>query len=152
MKVPKFTLLGFRRPRDVFGLALGERERGVMDGVWTPGCASACDICRAVGDRTAYSAWLTARARFLFALRVLRPALAAAFVFALVVPAYVLTEPQHTDETVGAKLLILAAASAAGLLAATWRIARTWWATRRLAREWLRRAEPVAVEGVTIPA
>ena len=108
-------------------------------------------VWRAVRSRS--SRWAAeARARFLFALRVLPPALAAAFVFALVVPAYVLTEPQHTDETVGAKLLILAAASAAGLLAATWRIARTWWATRRLAREWLRRAEPVAVEGVTIPA
>src|SRR5204863_5373697 len=83
--------------------------------------------------------------------RVLPPALAAAFVHALVVPAYGITEPAHTDETGGARLRILAAASAAGLLAAAWRIARTWWATRVLAREWLRRAEPIAVEGVTIP-
>ena len=108
-------------------------------------------VWRALRSRS--SRWAAeARARFLFALRVLPSALAAAFVFALVVPAYVLTEPPHTDETVGAKLLILALASAAGLLAAAWRIARTWWATRVLAREWLRRAEPVAVEGVTIPA
>jgi Zn-dependent protease with chaperone function len=108
-------------------------------------------VWRAVRPRS--SRWAAeARARFLFGLRVLPPALAAAFVFALVVPAYVITEPQHTDETVGAKLLILAAASAAGLLAAAWRVARTWWATRRLAREWLRSAEPVAVGGVRVPA
>ena len=59
MKVPKFTLLGFRRPREVFGLALGKLERAVMDEVWARGRASASDIYRAFGERTAYTTWMT---------------------------------------------------------------------------------------------
>lgn len=99
------------------------------------------------------SAWPAAsRARLLFTLPVLPPALAALFVFALVLPAYVLTEPAHTSETVGVKLLLLAAASAAGVLLALRRVAATWLATRRLARAWVSRAEPVEVRGVGIPA
>jgi Zn-dependent protease with chaperone function len=106
---------------------------------------------RVVAPRT--SGWrAAARARMLFTLRVLPPALAALFVFALVVPAYILNEPAHTDETVGVKLLFLAAASAAGVLLALRRVAATWWATRVLARDWVRQAEPVAVRGIAIPA
>lgn len=93
-----------------------------------------------------------ARARLLFTLRILPSALAAAFVFALVVPAYVLMEPTHTQEVVGLKLLLFAAASAAGVLLALWRVAGTWRATRRFEREWMSRAEPVSVEGTTTPA
>jgi beta-lactamase regulating signal transducer with metallopeptidase domain len=108
-------------------------------------------VWRVAGPHT--SGWRAeTRARLLFALRVLPPALAAAFVFALLVPAYVLTEPANTGETVGLKLFLIAAVSAAGLLLALWRIASTLVATRRLARGWLRRAEPVEVEGVSIPA
>src|SRR5437660_1629651 len=59
MKAPKFTLLGFRRPREVFGLALGKLERAVMDEVWARGRASASDIYRAFGERTAYTTWMT---------------------------------------------------------------------------------------------
>jgi len=104
-----------------------------------------------VSPRT--SAWpAAARARMLFTLRVLPPALAALLVFMLILPAYVLNEPAHTSETVGFKLLLLAAASAAGVLLALRRVAATWRATRRLAREWTGRAEPVAVRGVAIPA
>src|ERR1044072_4781305 len=44
-----------------------------------------------------------ARARLLFRLRILPPALAVVFVFALVVPAYVLLEAPHTAEDVGLK-------------------------------------------------
>ena len=50
---------------------------------------------RVAGPHT--SGWRAeTRARLLFALRVFPPALAAAFVFALLVPAYVLTEPANT--------------------------------------------------------
>jgi Zn-dependent protease with chaperone function len=98
-------------------------------------------------------AWAAqSRARFLFALRVLPPALSAAFAFAVITPAYILTEPAHTGETVGLKLLTLAAASAAGLLLAAWRIAGTWLATHRLAREWMRGASPVEAGGFPLPA
>ena len=92
------------------------------------------------------------RARLLFALRVTPPALAAAVVFALLLPAYLLHEPHDTDERVGAKLLLLAALSAAGVLLACWRVARTWLATRRLVRDWMRHAEPFAAEGASVPA
>jgi Zn-dependent protease with chaperone function len=108
-------------------------------------------VWRVASRRT--SAWTAAsRARLLFTLRVLPPALAALFVFSLVLPAYVLTEPAHTSETVGVKLLLLAAASAAGVFAALRRVAATWLATRRLAREWISRAERVEVRGVRVPA
>ncbi|HVF42345.1 MAG TPA: M56 family metallopeptidase [Pyrinomonadaceae bacterium] len=93
-----------------------------------------------------------ARARLLFTLRILPPALAAVFVFALVVPAYVLLEPPHTGETVSPKLLLFAAASAAGVLLALWRVAGTWRVTRKFEREWMSRAEPVSVEGMEAPA
>lgn len=92
------------------------------------------------------------RARLLFALRVSPPALAAALVSALLLPAYLLHEPLDTDEEAGATLLLLAAASAAGVLLACWRVGRTWLATRRLLRDWMRHAEPFAAEGVSVPA
>lgn len=93
-----------------------------------------------------------ARARLLFALRILPSALAFAFVFALVVPSYVLLEPPHTGETVSLKLLLFASASAAGVMLALWRVAGTWRVTRKFEREWMSRAEPVSVEGMTAPA
>jgi Zn-dependent protease with chaperone function len=92
------------------------------------------------------------RARLLFALRVSPPALAAALVFSLLLPAYLLHEPFDTEEEIGAKLLLLAAVSAAGVLLACWRVARTWLATRRLTRDWMRHAEPFAAECVRVPA
>ncbi len=92
------------------------------------------------------------RARLLFALRVSPPSLAAALVFAQLLPAYILHEPTDTDETVGTKLLLLAALSAAGVLLACWRVAQTWLATRRLTRDWMRHAEPFAAEGANVPA
>jgi Zn-dependent protease with chaperone function len=106
---------------------------------------------RAIAPRVAGRA-AAVRARLLFVLRVSPPALAAALVFALLLPAYLLHEPHDTGERVGAKLLLLAALSAAGVLLACWRIARTWLATRRLVRDWMRHAEPVATEGASIPA
>jgi Zn-dependent protease with chaperone function len=93
-----------------------------------------------------------ARARLLFALRVSPPAAAAALAFALIIPAYLLYEPHDSGEGVGFKLLALACVSAAGVLLAAWRVARTWVATRRLAGDWMRRAEPVEVEGSRVAA
>jgi Zn-dependent protease with chaperone function len=92
-----------------------------------------------------------ARARLLFALRVSPLAAAAALAFALVIPAYLLYEPHDSGEGVGFKLLALACVSAAGVLLASWRVARTWLATRRLARDWMRHAEPFEVEGTNVP-
>ncbi|HVF66600.1 MAG TPA: M56 family metallopeptidase [Pyrinomonadaceae bacterium] len=93
-----------------------------------------------------------ARARLLFTLRILPSALAAVFVFALVVPAYVILEPPHTGETVSLKLLLFASASAAGVLLALWRVAGTWRVTRKFEREWMSHAEPVSVGWMETPA
>ena len=93
-----------------------------------------------------------ARARLLFALRVSPPAAAAALAFALIVPSYLLYEPHDSGEEVGVKLLVIACVSAAGVLLAAWRVARTWVATRRLALDWMRRAEPFEVKGARVPA
>jgi predicted transcriptional regulator len=59
MKIPRFTLFGYRRPREVVGFALGKLERAVMEEVWARGRASASDIYRAHGERTAYTTWMT---------------------------------------------------------------------------------------------
>jgi beta-lactamase regulating signal transducer with metallopeptidase domain len=113
--------------------------------------ALAVVIWRAVTPRI--SQWpAAARARLLFSLRVSPSVLAVALVLSLVIPAYLLNEPLDTDERVGTKLLILACVSAAGVLLALWRIARTWLATRDLTRDWMRHAEPVEVEGLRLPA
>ena len=116
-------------------------------------CASLVSMMfwRAAESRSS-SLSASARARLLFTLRALPSAFAAAFVFALVIPAYVLYEPLHTNETVGTKLLFFAAVSAAGVLLALSRIVRTWLATRKLTREWMRQAEIISIEGVRIPA
>jgi Zn-dependent protease with chaperone function len=94
----------------------------------------------------------SARARLLFTLRMFPSALATAVVFAVVIPSYLLTEPKNTGESVGAKLLLLATVSAAGVFLALWRIGRTWLATRRLAHDWMRNAVRVEVEGARMPA
>jgi Zn-dependent protease with chaperone function len=93
-----------------------------------------------------------ARARLLFALRVSPPVAAAALAIALIVPSYLLYEPPDSGEGVSVKLLLLAVVSAAGVLLACWRVARTWLATRRLVRDWMRHAEPFEVEGARVPA
>jgi Zn-dependent protease with chaperone function len=94
----------------------------------------------------------TARARVLFWLCVLPPAVAFVFVAALMVPAYVAREPYPEPEAVGTPLLALALSSAAVIALALFRAARSWLATRRLTALWLRGAEPVSIKGVAIPA
>jgi predicted transcriptional regulator len=59
MKVPHFTLFGFRRPREVVGSALGKLEKAVLEEVWRRGRVSVGDIYRAFGERTAYTTWMT---------------------------------------------------------------------------------------------
>lgn len=59
MRVPQFTLFGFRRPREVVGSTLGKLERSVMNEVWARGRVSVAEIHRAFGERTAYTTWMT---------------------------------------------------------------------------------------------
>lgn len=59
MKRPLFTLRGFRRPREVVGLALGELEREVMEAIWRRGATSVHDLREAFGNRDAYTTLMT---------------------------------------------------------------------------------------------
>jgi Zn-dependent protease with chaperone function len=113
--------------------------------------AGAALVWRVVAPRVARRP-AAERAAFLFALRVFPPALAALLALALVVPAYVFNEPANSGEVVGTKLAVIAALSAAGVLLALWRVARTWIATRRLSRDWAHHAARVELEGFGLPA
>jgi predicted transcriptional regulator len=59
MKVPGFTLRGFRRPREVIGTVLGKLERQVMDETWKRGEVSVRDVFLAFDQRMAYTTIMT---------------------------------------------------------------------------------------------
>ena len=59
MKAPRFTLRGFRRPREVVGLALGKLEREVIEEIWKRGEANVRDVYVAFGGRAAYTTLMT---------------------------------------------------------------------------------------------
>ena len=90
--------------------------------------------------------------RALFWLCVLPPACALIFVAAFLLPAYLIHEAYPAPEAVGLPLLALAVCSAFAIALALYRAAASWLSTRRLTDFWLRRAEPVSLKGVTIPA
>jgi Zn-dependent protease with chaperone function len=92
------------------------------------------------------------RARAIFALRTLPLAGATLFVFGFLIPSYIAFEPYKTDEIVTFKLFIIAAVSALGMALAVWRAFAAWRATAALVRDWMRRAEPLIIENVRLPA
>jgi len=103
--------------------------------------------------RASAQRWLAMRrVRFLFLLRVLPPVGALVGVAMFLVPAYITLEPRQTTERVSVKLAALAFVSVAGLMLALWRGLLAWVATRRLVARWLREAEPLALENISIPA
>jgi predicted transcriptional regulator len=59
MKIPVFTLRGFKRPREVVGAALGKLEREVMDLSWRKGEISVRDVYLAFEERIAYTTLMT---------------------------------------------------------------------------------------------
>lgn len=59
MKVPQFTLLGFRRPHELVCVALGKLEREVLGEVWRRGEASVREVHREFEDRVAYTTLMT---------------------------------------------------------------------------------------------
>lgn len=59
MKSPKFTLRGFKRPREAVRQALGELENAVMEEVWRRGEASVHDVHGTLGKRAAYTTLMT---------------------------------------------------------------------------------------------
>jgi predicted transcriptional regulator len=59
MRIPLFTLKGFKRPREIAGLALGKLERQVMELAWARDEFSVRDIYQALDHRTAYTTVMT---------------------------------------------------------------------------------------------
>lgn len=59
MKTPRFTLRGFRRPREAVAPALGPLEREVMDEVWQRKEVSVRDIHLSFDERMAYTTLMT---------------------------------------------------------------------------------------------
>ncbi|MFL6228636.1 MAG: M48 family metalloprotease [Pyrinomonadaceae bacterium] len=117
----------------------------------------------AVGSLAALAAWRVvrplarrlppaARADLIFALRTAPAVLALTCVATLLLPTYFTYEPTHSDEGVGLKLALLALVPAAGFALAAWRAAASVAATRRVRRGLMRRATPLALPGVTVPA
>jgi len=59
MKIPGFTLLGFKRPREVVCETLGKLERKVMEETWRRKEVSVRDVCISFGDQVAYTTVMT---------------------------------------------------------------------------------------------
>jgi Zn-dependent protease with chaperone function len=91
------------------------------------------------------------RSQIIFLLRILPVAIAAIVVFAFLLPAYLLYEPDKSGEIVSLKLALIALVSAAGIVTALYRVFRTWRVTSQLAADWMRNAEPLVIDGVDIP-
>jgi len=73
------------------------------------------------------------------------------FIFGLILPAFVLYEPLDTDETIGWKLELVIAIAIFGLTAALFRVAASWWRTRRLVTEWQRDSVPIEIASCSLP-
>jgi predicted transcriptional regulator len=59
MALPKFTLRGFKRPREVVTLALGKLELQVLNEVWKRREVSVRDVYLAFGESVAYTTLMT---------------------------------------------------------------------------------------------
>jgi BlaI family penicillinase repressor len=59
MKSPRFTLFGFRRPREVVCSALGKLESAVLEKIWQRGETSVREIQQAIDENIAYTTWMT---------------------------------------------------------------------------------------------
>jgi Zn-dependent protease with chaperone function len=112
---------------------------------------SATVLWRAVSARAAANWTARARAQFIFSLRALPFAAALVFVSAFLLPSYFLFEPLSSDETVSLKLAVVSFISAVGVLSAFYRVFKSWSATRKLLKDWMRYAEPIKVAGVSVP-
>ncbi|MFT3743546.1 MAG: M48 family metalloprotease [Pyrinomonadaceae bacterium] len=91
------------------------------------------------------------RAQIIFALRVGPVAAALVFVFAFVVPAYLVHEPEDSGEVVSGKLALIAVASTIAVIVAATRVVRTWQVTRRLSKAWQYDAPDIEVPGIDVP-
>jgi Zn-dependent protease with chaperone function len=90
------------------------------------------------------------RARLLFLLRTLPVLVAFLIVAVLFVPAYLVHEPRHTNESVSLKLGLLAFLSATGIAVSIYRGIATQRATAKLTSDWLRQGKPIRIKGINI--
>lgn len=92
-----------------------------------------------------------ARAQIIFALRVGPVAMALVFVFAFLLPAYLIHEPENSGEVVSLKLAVLALFSSVGVSVALYRVYKSWRATRALARAWQLGAAEISINEINVP-
>lgn len=59
MKTPRFTLFGFKRPREVVCNTLGKLEREALEQTWQRGEMSVRELHRALGESIAYTTVMT---------------------------------------------------------------------------------------------
>ena|ERR671939_550244 len=59
MRLPRFTLIGFRRPREVVCQTLGKLERETLEEVWRRGEVSVGEVHHSFGERVAYTTLMT---------------------------------------------------------------------------------------------
>src|SRR5262249_39095301 len=59
MKTPRFTLIGFKRPREVVCMALGKLEREALEQTWRRGEMSVREMHLAFGESVAYTTVMT---------------------------------------------------------------------------------------------
>lgn len=91
------------------------------------------------------------RAKIIFGFRVFPVIGALIFVFAFLLPGYLLFEPYNTKEVVTYKLALPALLSVIGIALAFLRVGGKLWKTRRVVSVWLARAEKISVPNVAIP-
>ncbi len=92
------------------------------------------------------------RSNTLFLLRVLPLTLAIIITGGIIVPAFILFEPNDPRETIGPKMALIVCLSVFGLAAAIYRIVASWWQTRQLIGDWMVTSKAVEIEGVSMPA
>lgn len=59
MKIPSFTLRGFKGAGEIMQSALGELEREIMEAIWQRGETSVREIHASFGERAAYTTLMT---------------------------------------------------------------------------------------------
>lgn len=80
------------------------------------------------------------------------PTLAAVLIiFGLILPSFLLYEPQNSPETISLKLAIIVCIAVFGTTTAVLRIIGSWWRTRRLIAEWGRNSVPMKMGSLSLP-
>lgn len=93
------------------------------------------------------------QARIIFGLRFGPVVAAVIFVFAFVVPAFLLHEPppEVSGEVVSGKLALIAIASSIAVCVALYRVFKTYLVTRRLAASWRKDAVEITIPNAEVP-